>query len=118
MMLATTRPVDVPVSRPSFSVRSLIPRSVRSAMVRVDLGGRSAEPVERDDDDRVARAGVAQHRVQTRARTLGGVGQLVGEDPPRINARRVQRRELILKVLPDGAGCGVAQRAGHEPKVP
>ena len=81
------------------------------------LGGGAAEPVERDDDDGVARAGVAQHGVQTRAHPLGGVGQLVGEHPPRVDACGVERRELTLEVLLDGAGCGVAQRAGHEPKV-
>jgi hypothetical protein len=55
--------------------------------------------------------------VQTGADPLGGIGQLVGEHPPRVDARSNQRRELSLKVLPDGADGGVAQRAGHEPKV-
>jgi len=35
----------------------------------------------------------------------------------RVDPGGVERRELTLKVLPGGAGCGVAQRAGHEPKV-
>ena len=37
--------------------------------------------------------------------------------PPRVDACSVERRELTVKVLLDGAGCGVAQRAGHESKV-
>jgi len=81
------------------------------------LGGRTAEPVERDHDDRVARTRVTQHRVQAGAHPLGRVGQLVGEHASRIDACSIECRELSLKVLPDGAGCGVAQRAGHEAKV-
>ena len=102
-MLATTRPVDVPVSRPSFSVRNLMSAVGEVGDGSGHLGGRAAEPVQRDHDDRVAGSGVAQHGVQTRARPLGGVGQLVGEHPPRVNARSVQRRELTLEVLLDGA---------------
>ena len=86
-------------------------------MVRVTSAAERPSLSSRDDDDRVARTGVAQHRVQTRAHPLGGVGQLVGEHPPRVDTCSVQCRELTLKVLLDGAGCGVAQRAGHEPKV-
>ncbi len=117
-MPATTRPTDVPVSRPSFSVRRPDPVVVKVGdAVRATSAVDRPSLVEPDNDDRVARAGITQHRVQARARPLGGVGQLVGEHPARVDTRSVQRRELTLKVPLDGAGCGVAQRAGHELKV-
>ena len=57
------------------------------------------EAVERDDDDRVTSAGVAQHRVQPGAGPVGRFGHPVGEHPPGVDALGAHLVPRLLQSL-------------------
>ena len=99
IMVATARPVGVPVSTPSRNARNRIRRWPRSAMVRVTSTTDRPEPIDGGYHYGVTLAGIVKQGRQTWPIGVHRTGEFVGEDMTGFDPLGGERGELRIKVL-------------------